>query len=257
MAYDQTLPPEEQCRYTPDIADLLQICIPVCDTYDSSESQRTIASEGVKRLDEQATHLIRRIHQLIKSDLYDTPEQAEAWGFQVKQSTKTVLLPKTRKERLVMLKKYIAQEESRPAEERFTKPDLETVKQVRDGLVTHLAVRRSGRDKRKSSRAARDEAFAKLVDCLRMAAGDLIIKRFDHKISFEMQQWGFEIVDRPSARPERSEVQPAEPAPVEAAAPEPAATEPAEPETSPNGSSPLNGAGEAVVELNGQASAAS
>ena len=255
VAYDQTLPLEEQCRYTPDIADLLQICIPVCDAYDSSESQRTIASESVKRLDEQATHLIRRIQQLIKSYLYDTPEQAEAWGFQVKQSTKTVLLPKTRKERLALLKKYIAQEESRPAEERFTKPALETVKEVRDGLVTHLAARRSGRDKRKSSRVARDEAFSKLVDCLRMAAGDLIIKRFGHKISFEMQQWGFEIVERPSARTERSEDRPAEPAPAEAATSEPAASEPAEPETSTNGSSPLNGAVEAVVELNGKASA--
>jgi len=153
------------------------------------------------------------------------------------------------------LKKYIAQEESRPVEERFTKPALETVKEVRDGLVTHLAARRSGRDKRKSSRVARDEAFAKLVDCLRMAAGDLIIKRFGHKISFEMQQWGFEIVERPSARTERSEDRPAEPAPTKAATSEPAASEPAEPETNSDGSSPLNGAVEAVVELNGQAGA--
>lgn len=252
VTYDQSLPPDQQCFYTPYIANLLQTCIPLCDTFDDSESKRTMASEAVKRLDEQSTHLTRRIHSMIKSYLYDTPEKAEKWGFQIKQSTKSILMPKSRKDRLAMFKKYIAKEESRPAEERFTTPDLATVKEVRDGLVEHLAARRSGRDMRKSSRAARDEAFGKLVDCLRMAAGDLMIRFYDHKVSFEMQKWGLEIVERQNGRADRSEEEAAAEEATEATTPEPTTPEPTEPESAPTDGDMLNGTVEAVVELNGQ-----
>ena len=68
--------------------------------------------------------------------------------------------------------------ESRSAEERFTSPQLETVTQVRIDLITHLATRRSSRARRKSSRVARDEAFSKLVDILRLAAGQLMVQHF-------------------------------------------------------------------------------
>lgn len=248
VIYDQSLPPEQRCHYTPYIVELLQTCIPLCDAYETSKSQRTIASEGVKRLDEQAVYLTRRIHQMIKSCFYDTPEQAEAWGFQIKQSTQSILLPQNRKERLAMLKKYIAKEESRPAEERFTTPDLATIKQVREDLVANLAARRTKRDQRKSSRAARDKACGQLVDCLRMAAGDVMLRHFGHKISYEMQQWGFEIVERQNNRADRSEE-----AVGEAVKLAQLQTSPA-PEATVNGSSLLNGSVETVADLDGEAS---
>ncbi|MCB0181503.1 MAG: hypothetical protein KDI62_24965 [Anaerolineae bacterium] len=217
VTYDQSLPPERQSPYTRHLIAMLNICVPLYETYESSESQRTIASETVKRLEAQLTRLTRQIHHVIKGALFETPEQAEEWGFQIRQSSQTILMPRSTKERLALLKKYIAQEESRPAAERFTIPNLETVKRLHADLITHRATRRSSRDRRKSSRAARDEAFAQLVDWLRMAAGHLMLDHFNHKISFEMQQWGYIVIERQSGRNGRSEESSVEPAPPEPA----------------------------------------
>ncbi|MCB9076006.1 MAG: hypothetical protein H6631_00270 [Anaerolineaceae bacterium] len=231
ITYDQSLPPERQSPYTRHLIAMLNICVPLYETYESSESQRTIASETVKRLEAQLTRLTRQIHHVIKGALFETPEQAEEWGFQIRQSSQTILMPRSTKERLSILKKYIAKEDSRPAAERFTIPNLETVKRLHADLIAHRATRRSGRDRRKSSRVARDEAFAKLVDWLRMAAGHLMLCHFNHKVSFEMQQWGYIVIERPSGRNGRGEESAAEPAP---------------PKAGVNGSGSANGGVEAV-----------
>ena len=207
VTFDQSLPPEQQSPYTPRLVDMLNICVPLYETYENSESQRTMASEAVKRLEAQLTRFTRQIHQIIKGTLFDTPEHAEDWGFQIRQSSQSILMPRSTPERLTMLKKYIAKEESRPAAERFTTPNLETVKKLYTDLTTQRTARRSSRNRRKASRAARDEAFAKLVNWLRMAAGHLMLCHFDHKVSLDMQQWGYIIVERQNGRNGRGEEQ--------------------------------------------------
>lgn len=243
VAYDQSLPSEQQSSYTPYVTKMLETCIPLYETYQTSETQRLIASEAVKRLDEQVIQLTRKIHRIIKGVLFETPEKAEEWGFQVKQTTQSILMPRSRRGRLAMLKKYIAKEESRSAEERFTSPQLDTVIQVQANMMTHLAARRNGRDRRKSSRVARDEAFSKLVDILRLAAGQLMVQHFDHKISFEMQQWGFVVIERQNGRNSHNEEEF-----VELTAPESIHLEPGS-----NGNSSLNGSAETFIDLQEQA----
>ena len=196
VAYEETLPPDQQSPLLPDIRQLLQQCIPSQQAFQASEAQRTIASETVKRLDEQAKTFIRKLHHKLHLELFDTPEAAEQWGFQVKQSTRTILLPQKLPKRLVLLNAYIAKEESRPPEERFTAPDLAEVTRLRDELKTNLAIRRSSRSRRKASYSARAVALKKLYECLRVAGSLIIIKHFDHTITTEMAKWGFEVVKR-------------------------------------------------------------
>lgn len=202
VTYDETLPPEEQSYLLPDLRQHLQDCVPTQNSFKASEAERTIASEAVKRLDEQARSLIRKIRYKLNFDYMETPEAAEAWGFQVKQGTGHILLPKSRSGRLALLDTYIANEESRPPEARFTTPELEDVISLRDDLKTNLAARRSSRSRRKASHSARTEALKALYDTLRMAGGLLILKKFNRTLTPELEKWGIKVVKRQSKEKE-------------------------------------------------------
>ena len=217
LAYDRTLPPEQQSPFADDIAELLQACSPQQDEFKQSEAQRTIASENLKRHEEQAYRFLQRIHQNLKSYLYETPEEAEEWGFEVKQSTRNILMP-SKKDRLKVLSRYIAKEESRPEAERFATPDLAAIIAVRDQLQERKKRIRSSHVQRKSSRVARDATLQALRDTLRAAGTVIIVKNLGRVISPELGKWGYEVYER-SSRPDNSEVAP----PPDSAADEPAA----------------------------------
>ncbi|MCB0169364.1 MAG: hypothetical protein KDJ97_02330 [Anaerolineae bacterium] len=192
----------------PDLRQLLQASVPTQNTYKSSEVQRTIASEAVKRLDEQAKALIRKIRFKLNFDYTETPEAAEEWGFQVKQGTGNILLPTNRSERLALLDTYIAKEESRPPEEQFTAPNLAEVISLRDGLKTNLEARRASRSRRKDSYAARAESLEALYDTLRMAGGLIVLKKLNRKVTPALEKWGIEVTKRQSKEKD-AEVAPA------------------------------------------------
>ena len=267
VAYDETLPPEEQSYLLPALRQHLQECVPSQNSFKASEAKRTIASEAVKRLDEQAKIIIRKIHRKIDLEYMETPEAAEEWGFQVKQGTGNILLPKTQSERLALLDTYIANEESRPPEERFTTPDLAVVTGLRDDLKTNLTARRTSRSRRKDSHSARTEALEALYDTLRMAGGLLVLEKFNRTVTTGLEKWGFEVVKRqskgkdadaaPAANGTTTTINGSETTTngaatttsAETTTPNGAATTT---ETSTNGSVDLNGAAEGVVELGEQ-----
>ncbi|MCB9079321.1 MAG: hypothetical protein H6631_17100 [Anaerolineaceae bacterium] len=201
VAYDETLPPEEQSYLLPALRQHLQECVPSQNSFKASEAKRTIASEAVKRLDEQAKIIIRKIHRKIDLEYMETPEAAEEWGFQVKQGTGNILLPKTQSERLALLDTYIANEESRPPEERFTTPDLAVVTGLRDDLKTNLTARRTSRSRRKDSHSACTEALEALYDTLHGLRR--LITRPESSIepvTTGLEKWGFEVIKAPEQR---------------------------------------------------------
>ena len=268
VTYDETLPPEQQSPLLPEIRELLQQCTPSQNVIITSEAQRTMASEAVKRLDEQATTLIRKIHRMFNHTFFETPEAAEQWGFKVKQSTRNILMPQNRPQRLALLNAYIAKEESRPAEERFTTPDLAEVVALRDDLKANLAIRRNSQNRRKASLTASNDALKALYDCMRTAGAVILIKHFNRTIHQDMTKWGFEVIRR-QAKGKDAEAEPAangttttptngsEPTTNGAAtttSAETTTTNGAETsaETPTNGSVDLNGTSEVVVELGGQ-----
>ena len=261
VAYEETLPPEEQSYLLPDLRQLLQASVPTQNSYKSSEVQRTIASEAVKRLDEQAKALIRKIHYKLHYDYSETPEAAEEWGFEVKQGTGKILLPKKRPDRLALLDTYIAKEESRPPEEQFSKPNLADVIRVRDDLKANLDTRRTSRSRRKDSYAARAETLEALYDTLRMAGGLIVLKKLNRKVTPALEQWGIEVTKRQSKEKDADAAPTTNGTTTDDATTTTSAettttngaetTPPAN--TSTNGSVDLNGAAEAMVNLGGQA----
>ena len=261
VAYDETLPPDEQSYLLPDLRQLLQESVPTQNSYKSSEVQRTIASEAVKRLDEQAKALIRKIHYKLHYDYSETPEAAEEWGFEVKQGTGKILLPKKRPDRLALLDTYIAKEESRPPEEQFSKPNLADVIRVRDDLKANLDTRRTSRSRRKDSYAARAETLEALYDTLRMAGGLIVLKKLNRKVTPALEQWGIEVTKRQSKEKDADAAPTTNGTTTDDATTTTSAettttngaetTPPAN--TSTNGSVDLNGAAEVVVNLGGQA----
>ena len=200
LTHDATLPPEKQSPFKDDIAELLQQCSPHQDTFKQSESQRTIASENLKRHEEKAYRLLQRIHRNLKAHLFDTPEEAEEWGFEVKQSTRNILFP-DRKDRLHVMNRYIAKEECLPEAERFTVPELAKVIEVRDQLQERKSHYHSSQVQRRASRVARDSILQKLRDTLKAAGTVIIMKHLDGTISPEMAKWGYEVYER-SSRPD-------------------------------------------------------
>ncbi len=193
-AYEQNLPPAEQTPYTAQIAGLLAQALPTHSGQVSGEIQRTVASEAVKRLDEQARLLVNQILYMLKATFPTQPEQAEAWGFALKQTTGQIRLPKTCLERLALLNAYLAQEESRPAAEQFSLPALATVKAVRDELQANLNARDAGKMQRQLSVIAGKNVGDELLQHLQAAAVYLLSTRYNFSVSPELQRWGFEVV---------------------------------------------------------------
>lgn len=196
LRYNATLPPEQQSSFTNHLVKLGNVCRPHHDQFYSSEAQRSIASDNVKLLDEEATDHLKQAQYNIQAKFWKTPAKAEEWGFEAKQSTGNIITPATKKERIRVLKSYIAKEESLPEEERFATPDLARLIEVRDQLVENIRLSRASEKQRRISRVARDEAFRRLRETLRLAAANIVVLQFDHTITYDLQKWGFSVVER-------------------------------------------------------------
>lgn len=194
MAYEHSLAPDQQTPYTAKLATLLQAALPTSAGEISSETQRTVAWEAVKRLDDHAAKLIRQIRSAIVFFFMETPERAAEWGFTLKQSTGRVRLPQTRTERAALLTAYIAAEQRRPEAERFSRPNLAEVMQVRDELYAALTARDNGKAQRQTNVAASRALTNELVRHLQAAVVYLATTRYNFALSLELQQWGFELV---------------------------------------------------------------
>ncbi|MCB9098366.1 MAG: hypothetical protein H6632_02415 [Anaerolineales bacterium] len=205
LTYDATLPPEDRSVFTRHLIDLREQCVPHHEQFYSSEAQRSIASDNTKRFEEEITQHLKQAQHNLTARYWQTPAEAEAWGFEVKQTTGNIIFPGTKSERMRVLNRYISKEQSRPEEERFATPDLARLIEVREQLLANRKLTSANRKQRKSSRIARDEAFRRLRETLRMAAGNIIILQFDHTITPDLQKWGFEVIERSSSKPDETE----------------------------------------------------
>lgn len=194
VAYERTRPEEEQTPLTNKLASLLDEVVPYFEHRESGELQRTTASEAVKRLDEEAKLFTHQIWTTMNFFFKGTPERAKTWGFEIRQSTRQILKPKSRADRLALLTRYAAREESLPEHERFSVPELNEVKRVRDELARNLSDRNAGRTQREVS-IIRAEALAdKMYNHLQYAAVYLLAEEFDYTITPDLEHWGFDVV---------------------------------------------------------------
>ena len=198
IRYDQSLPPEQQSRIASIVMRELSACMPLYNSYHASKVQCAIALRALQQLDAQVDLLCQEVHRTMREASRQGSVQTEAWGFPIKQSTGVLVRPHSRRGKLALLERYVAQEERRPAEERFSGPDLTTVKRVRDALAVNIAAYHSAVEQRRASRDAGLEAFRHLSISIRIASMMLVLTQFDREVSFELQKWGFVIIERES-----------------------------------------------------------
>lgn len=194
--YELSRPVELQLPHTPIMVNLLQQWAATDDQRTQGEWQRANAAEAIERLDQEIVELVRHIRKTLDAAFPTRPSQAKGWGFKSKQTTKNILLPQSRTEHLMTLDKYIAQEQSRPAAERFTSPDLAEVIRVRDTMREQLYIRRIGRNQREKSVAAGNRIAAAMYNYLQAAAVHLLTFNFDFTITPKLEYWGYNVVSR-------------------------------------------------------------
>lgn len=196
VAYEQSLPTEARTPFTAKLTELLDTALPMHNSRLSSEVQRTVASEAVKRLDAAAKLVCEQIYGQMKVMFPGSPERAQEWGFHVKQTTRRVLHPRSRQARLALLNRYIAKEESCPEAERFAVPALNEVRRVRDELQANLAARNDGRNQRETSIINSRPLSTELLHYLQAAAVHLLADKYGFSLTPDLRKWGFEVVAR-------------------------------------------------------------
>lgn len=205
LDYERSLPLERKSRMESLIVRDLTEAIELYDNYLAGIRQRDTALQALKQIDPQAIPLTREIYRNVKAATLAAPEQAAEWGYTVKDATGVLVRPYSRPNQLALLNAYLAYEEGRPIAERFASPDLAMVKQVRDALAEQWAAYQSGLELYRSSYAAGRIAFRKLSVCLRLSAATLMLLFFKRELSFELQNWGYTLVERQTGRVVRSE----------------------------------------------------
>ena len=196
VAFDGSLPLDEQSPFLPDLTELLGQALPVTTGRISSETERTIAAERVKRLEDQAHEIAQQVKAVFGVVFAKTPEEGERWGLMINQATRNILLPRNREEKMLFLDTYVTAEEKRAQEERFSSIDFDEVRRVRDELKANLDIRKMGRIKRVAGTAQRNMLAEPILFRLQMAAAYLLARRFDYKLTPELGKWGFKVVER-------------------------------------------------------------
>lgn len=95
-----------------------------------------------------------------------------------------------------MLDRYAQTEQGRPAADRYKNPSLTEVTSVVDGLKTNINIRQTGKSQRTTATKQTLEVAARLLDLLQGAAVQIVLKRFNGKVTPELGEWGFDVTAR-------------------------------------------------------------
>lgn len=215
VAQENSLPLEDRTRYTASIETALATALATQAASAAQEVSRKSASETLKRLDATSRTTVSQIRSLMEGRFAYNPEQAQTWGFFVRQSGRgagNILTPRGRDDIIACLNQYITAEEARPIGEQFTEPPLNDVIALRDDLVHNLHQRDQARQERLTQNAALDEACTTLAKELRLALTALLLN-YQGEPELILGRWGFQLMTR-TTRPPREEGQPTTPEPA-------------------------------------------
>ena len=193
IAYEQTRPLKQQTPLTPRIIGLLDQLNAAYDQNAEAERQRIIASDQLKQLNKKALTMINKMWKSVTAKYEDDPSQATHWGFKMKPSTRNILRPKKLHERLALLNVYIAQEESRPEEERFRVPELAQVIDLRDKLTANTLAYQTGQKEQENSFEAIKALTFNLCECLEGAGVHILGFDYHFKPTTQLQNWGYDV----------------------------------------------------------------
>lgn len=200
MAQEQTRPAKQQNLFTPTINSLLQQILDYEKKIAAGEAQRAVAADAVPALEQRSKELVTSMMKTIDAAFPQWPAKAKEWGFAAKKETANILTPKTQKDRLAVMETYIAKEEKRPEEERFTIPALADVIDNYQTYRATIQARDAGQYDREANINACNALVRKLAQYLQLAAGVFVGQEYDLTISKDLQRWGFKVVERRRGR---------------------------------------------------------
>lgn len=196
IAFEETLPPEQRSPYYPTIKSLLTQVQVQQESQTEAENKRTIASEQLKRHDRVMNMMLDRILVTLKAKCFGRPEEAQAWGFEVRQGTGNILKPTARANRVRALQQYIKKEQSRPVEEQFTEPPLAEVIDLYENMRTALLARDGGVAVRQEASVEIKNTVTSLYNYLQIALHDIMERNYSFDVSPGLEKWGFDVVWR-------------------------------------------------------------
>ena len=224
VQYESSLPVEEQTPFTADLQANLTAALAAHEESVEQEISRKAASEALKRLDVSAKKTLNQIRSLLEGRLVDAPEQAQQWGFFVRQTGRgagNILMPRGREEMIICLNQYIDTEEARSIDVQFTQPPLDDVITLRDALTQQLHQRDWSEQRRLSRNTGLEALCDQLSEQIRLALTYILLVRYQGKVNRDLAQWGFELVAK-SPRRLPTEVAPPLPEEESIELPEPA-----------------------------------
>lgn len=209
--YEATLPPAEQTPFTARIQTALAEVQDAHEEAVSQEANRKAASEALKRHQQTAKTTVNQIRNFLAAHFAHAPEQAQAWGFVVRQTGRSagqILMPQSPTEITACLTEYINTETARPEAERFSQPLLADVITLRDNLVQQRQQRNQARQIRLQKNGRVETLAQQLFEELRLALGYLILVQFNGQPDRALAQWGYTLVARPPRTPRETAPEP-------------------------------------------------
>jgi hypothetical protein len=204
VAFEATLPEAERTPFTARLETAVTEAIAAQETAVDQEAARKVASEALKRTQYTAKRTLQKMRSLLAAHFADTPEQAQAWGFMVRQTGRSagqILMPRKREQIIACLNEYIGTETARPEAERFAQPPLAQVTALRDSLVQQRQSRNVARHSRLQENGRYSSLIEQLFNDVRLGLSYLVLVNFQGAPSRNLARWGFEIVGRNPRQP--------------------------------------------------------
>ena len=177
------------------------------------ETERARVAELVRQADEQVRPLLEKVILHLKSRHVANLAELEKYGLVTKVGARgvSVTKPKNVADWRAFCLAYVEQEANLPTAQQITDPPLSQLTAIADILRQNQAARTAQTTRRQMNVATRTAASQTLLDALQAAAAVLIVLRFGGKVTFDLQQWGYDVVAKTAPQPKPIEPTPTEP----------------------------------------------
>ncbi|MFN8597773.1 MAG: hypothetical protein U0559_16520 [Anaerolineae bacterium] len=177
------------------------------------EAARAHAAEAVRQIDAQLPALVDKIIMQLKLHYASNLADLKLYGLETNVGPRGIVVkkPKNPTDRRAFCLAYVEQETSLPTAQQITDPPLSQLTAIADILRQNQTARTAQTTRRQINVATRTAASQTLLDALQAAAAVLIVLRFGGKVTFDLQQWGYDVVAKTAPQPKPIEPTPTEP----------------------------------------------
>lgn len=203
VAYEESLPANKQIL-TPALG-VMQTALAAAQAEQalagSGEAARAIAAETYRQTFAVAKTKLNQALLQLKAKYAVNQAQLENWGLDTVNGANgiSVRKPRSDKEWVGFLDKYVTQETNLDAAARLTDPPLAEMTTLNSTLKAADAARQAGRNQREIAVQTRSARIEELLDLLQLAALAIVVTQEGRVVTSKLQSWGYEVVQRTSS----------------------------------------------------------